>query len=146
MAKRFKVYLTLGLFLFTVLAVLSWSFPHPPEWLFWPVILVVLVSLGWTLRVRVLLEDHAGKIKKLREESLVLQGQVTALGTFMTHVINALDDAPREVVSNTFKTFLAKRISVNPTPLSEEDKNTFNQAFSMTVLAIIEEVKSKQSE
>jgi hypothetical protein len=144
--KRLKVYSALGLFLFAFTAVLNWAFPHPPEWLFWPVILVALVSLGFTLRVRGLLEDHAGIIKKLKEETLVLQGQVTAQGTMMTHVINALDAAPREVVSNTFKTFLGKRVSVNPAHLSEEDKNTFNQAYSMTLLAIIEEIKPPQSQ
>ena len=146
MTTRLKAYLTLGLFFFAVLAVLSWSFPHPPEWLFWPVILVVLVSLGFTLRVGVLLEDHAREIKKLKEETLVLQKQVTAQSTIMTHVINALDDAPREVVSNTFKTVLAKRVSVNPQHLNDEDKNIFNNAFSGTVLAIIEEIKSPKSE
>jgi len=104
------------------------------------------VSLGFTLRVGVLLEDHAREIKKLKEETLVLQGQVTAQSTIMTHVINALDDAPREVVSNTFKTVLAKRVSVNPQHLNDEDKNIFNNAFSGTVLAIIEEIKSPKSE
>jgi hypothetical protein len=106
--------------------------------------LIVAVAFAFAL---VKVRGHfTREIKRLHEVNVVLQGQVTALGTLMTHVINALDDAPREVVSNTFKTFLGKRLSVNPPPLSEEDKNTFNQAFSMTVLAIIEEIKSKQSE
>jgi hypothetical protein len=144
--KRIEAYLALGLPLFIVLALLIWGFPHPPEWLFWPVILVALVSLGWTFRVRALLEDHAGTIKKLKEETLVLQGQVTAQHAIMTNVINALEDGQREALSKPFKAFLGKRLGVNPSPLSEEDKNTFNQAFSMTMLAITEEIKPPKSE
>ena len=35
-------------------------------------------------------------------------------------------------------------MSVNPPALSDEDKNTFDQAYTMTVLAIIEEIKPPQ--
>jgi hypothetical protein len=35
-------------------------------------------------------------------------------------------------------------VSVNPPALSDEDKNTFDQAYTMTVLAIIEEIKPPQ--
>jgi hypothetical protein len=86
------------------------------------------------------------ELERLKEQNVVLRGQVTALGTLMTHVINALDEAPRTAVSNAFKTFLGQRGSVNSSTLSEKEKNTFNQAYSMMVLAIIEEIKSPKSD
>jgi len=86
------------------------------------------------------------EIRDLKEVNVILQGQVTALSILMTDVINGLDDAAREVVSNNYKTFRGKRVSVDAPALSDEAKNTFDQAYTMTVLAIIEEIKSTQSQ
>jgi len=86
------------------------------------------------------------EIMELRKVNAILQGQVTALSVLMTDVINGLGDTAREVVSNNYKTFLGKRVSVDAPALSDGEKNTFDEAYNMTVLAIIEEIKSTQSQ
>jgi ABC-type antimicrobial peptide transport system permease subunit len=106
--------------------------------------LIVSVAVLFLLLLVRLFGRVTWEIKQLKEINVMLQGQVTALSTLMTDVINGLDDAAREVVSNNFKTFLGKRVSINPPALSDEDKNTFDQAYTMTVLAIIEEIKPPQ--
>jgi hypothetical protein len=108
--------------------------------------LTLIVNLAVTFRLVRLMGNAAREIKSLQGINPVMQGQITGLGAILTQVLHAMDDTPRERVIKPFETMLANRTSVTPALYTGEDKKSFDNAFSMTLLAIVEEFKPKQPE
>ena len=110
--------------------------------LFSIIAVALCLNVAVTYRLMRLMSGCAREIKDLHGIHPVMQGQITAVATILTHVINGMDDVARETVGNTVRKFLQGRGDVDPSVYGDEDKKSFNNAFSMMLRAVAEEIKS----
>jgi hypothetical protein len=100
------------------------------------------LNVAVTYRVMRLTSGCARQIQDLHGIHPVMQGQITAVATILTHVINGMDDTGRETVGATVKRFLQGRGDIDPSVYDDEEKKSFNNAFGMMLRAVAEEIKS----
>jgi hypothetical protein len=110
--------------------------------LFSIIAVALCLNVAVTYQLKRLMSGCAGEIKDLRRIQPVMQGQITAVATILTHVINGMDDAERETVNKTVKSFLQARGNVDPSVYGDEDKVSFNNAFRMMLRAVVEEINA----
>jgi hypothetical protein len=110
--------------------------------LFSIIAVALCLNVAVTYRLMRQMSGCAQEIKDLHGIHPVMQGRITAIAAILHHVINGMDDAERETVSKTVKSFLQARGNVDPSVYGDEDKVSFNDAFSMMLRAVAEEINA----
>jgi hypothetical protein len=79
------------------------------------------------------------ELQRLRQEIPLMQGQITALVALVGLIINRTDEAQRKVIISGLKTVVGQGLGGEAKWLKDEDKQTYNDALSVTIQTIIEE-------
>ena len=116
-----------------------WAWKRPENTI---IAVALCLNIAVTYRLMRLMGDNAREIRDLHRIHPIMQGQIAGVATILTHVINAMDDVLRETVGKNVKKFLQGRGNVDPSAYGDEDKKRFNDAFSMMLRAVVEEIRS----